>query len=198
VAGGSGERFGKAKQFESLGDRRVVDWSLGVAREMSDMVVLVVPAAHAADHEPLADVTVAGGDTRSASVRAGLAVVPHDTTHVLVHDAARPVPLLDVWRNVIDALRNGAAAVVPVVPVADTLRERDGTTIDRSGLVAVQTPQGFDVDVLRAAHAGAADATDDATLAEAVGARVVLVEGDVRNIKITDAPHLAMAEFLIR
>ena len=198
MAGGSGARFGKAKQFEPLGDRRVVDWSLGVAREMSDAVVLVVPAAHVADPEPLADVTVAGGDTRSASVRAGLAVVPSATTHVLVHDAARPVPLPDVWRNVIDALRQGAAAVVPVVPVTDTLRERDGSTIDRSGLVAVQTPQGFDVDVLRAAHAAGADATDDATLAEGIGARVVLVDGDVRNIKITDAPHLAMAEFLIR
>jgi len=175
-----------------------MDWSLGVARKVSDSVVLVVPAAHAADHEPLADVVVAGGDTRSASVRAGLSVVAHDTTHVLVHDAARPVPLVDVWRKVIDALRHGATAVVPVVSVTDTLRERDGSTIDRSRLVAVQTPQGFDVDVLRAAHAGGDDATDDATLAEAIGARVVLVEGDVRNIKITDAPHLVMAEFLIR
>ena len=146
----------------------------------------------------MADVVVAGGATRSASVRAGLAAVPAAADHVLVHDAARPVPLPDVWQRVIDALRQGASAVVPVVPVSDTLRRRDGGTVDREELVGVQTPQGFQADVLRAAHASNADATDDASLAETIGAKVVLVEGDVTNIKITDAPHLAMAEFLIR
>jgi len=198
VAGGSGARFGKPKQYEPLGDRRVLDWSLEVARRVSDVVVLVVPAARAGDDEPLADVVVAGGDTRSASVRAGLAAVPDNATYVLVHDAARPVPLLDVWQRVATALESGARAVVPVVPVTDTLRERDGSTVDRTRLVAVQTPQGFNADVLRAAHASDGDATDDAALAEAVGAKVVMVDGDVRNIKITDESDLAVAELLIR
>jgi len=198
VAGGSGTRFGKPKQYESLGDRRVIDWSLEVARRISDSIVLVVPAARVGDDEPLADVVVAGGDSRSDSVRAGLAALPDDATYVLVHDAARPVPLVEVWQRVVAALQEGARAVVPVVPVTDTLRERDGGTVDRTRLVAVQTPQGFAADVLRAAHAGGGDATDDAALAEAIGAKVVLVDGDVRNIKITDASDLALAEFLVR
>jgi len=198
VAGGAGARFGKPKQYESLGDRRVIDWSLDVARRVSDVVVLVVPEARTEDHEPLADVVVAGGDSRSDSVRAGLSAVPGDATYVLVHDAARPVPVVDVWQRVVAALEDGAGAVVPVVPVTDTLRERDGATVDRSRLVAVQTPQGFAADVLRAAHASGGDATDDAALAEAIGAKVVLVDGDVRNIKITDASDLALAEFYVR
>jgi 2-C-methyl-D-erythritol 4-phosphate cytidylyltransferase len=198
VAAGAGTRFGKPKQFERLNGRRVVDWSLSTARELSDHVVLVVPADHIDDEEPWADVVVAGGDTRSASVRAGLTAVPVEVTHVLVHDAARPVPLPPLWSRVVDALRAGADAVVPVVPVTDTLRERQGSTVDRERLVAVQTPQGFRLDVLRKAHASGAEGTDDASLAEAIGAKVVLVEGDPTNIKITDASHLAMAELLVR
>ena len=160
--------------------------------------MLVVPADRTSAHEPLADAVVAGGATRSESVRAGLAAVPDEATHVLVHDAARPVPVTDVWCRVLGALEAGADAVVPVVPVTDTLRERDGGTVDRQRFVAVQTPQGFRSTVLRAAHAALGDGTDDASLAEAAGANVVLVEGDPINIKITDASHLVMAELLIR
>lgn len=198
MAAGSGSRFGKPKQYERLGDRRVVDWSLFIARELTDHLVMVVPPERADDDEPLADCVVAGGETRSASVRAGLAAVPAHATHVLVHDAARPVPVVDVWRRVIDALRDGADVVVPAVPVTDTLRERAGGTVDRDRFVAVQTPQGFAADVLRAAHEGGGDATDDASLAEASGATVTVVEGDATNIKITDESDLAMAELLIR
>jgi 2-C-methyl-D-erythritol 4-phosphate cytidylyltransferase len=176
----------------------VVDWSLFIARELTDHVVLVVPADHVDDDEPLADVVVSGGATRSASVRAGLAAVPADATHVLIHDAARPVPVTDVWRRVLSALEQGADGVVPVVDVTDTLRERDGATVDRDRFVAVQTPQGFRIDVLRAAHEKGSEGTDDASLAEAIGAKVVLVDGDPTNIKITDASHLAMAELLVR
>jgi 2-C-methyl-D-erythritol 4-phosphate cytidylyltransferase len=142
-------------------------------------------------------VTVAGGSTRSASVRAGLAAVPAAATHVLIHDAARPVPVTEVWQRVMAALADGAEAVVPVVPVTDTLREREGRTLDRSKLVAVQTPQGFRVDVLRRAHEREADATDDASLAELSGAKVSTVDGDPRNLKITEPWHLAIAEILI-
>jgi 2-C-methyl-D-erythritol 4-phosphate cytidylyltransferase len=198
VAAGAGTRFGKPKQYEPLGDRRVVDWSLLIARELTDHVVLVVPADRTSFNEPLADAVVAGGATRSESVRAGLSALPDEVTHVLVHDAARPVPVTDVWRRVLSALEQGADGVVPVVPVTDTLRERDGATVDRGRFVAVQTPQGFRIDVLRAAHANQGEGTDDASLAETIGAKVVLVDGDPTNIKITDESHLAMAELLVR
>ena len=176
----------------------MVDWSLFIARELTDHVVLVVPVDRTSATEPLADVVVGGGATRSESVRAGLAALPDDVTHVLVHDAARPVPVTDVWRRVLAALEQGADAVVPVVPVTDTLREREGATVDRERFVVVQTPQGFRVDVLRAAHADQREGTDDGSLAEAIGAKVVLVDGDPTNIKITNASHLAMAELLVR
>jgi 2-C-methyl-D-erythritol 4-phosphate cytidylyltransferase len=103
-----------------------------------------------------------------------------------------------VWRRVLTALQEGADAVVPVVPVTDTLRERAGATVDRDRFVAVQTPQGFRLDVLRRAHTDEAEGTDDASLVEAIGAKVVLVDGDPTNIKVTDASHLAMAELLVR
>jgi 2-C-methyl-D-erythritol 4-phosphate cytidylyltransferase len=167
------------------------------AAEMTAGVVAVVPSEVANRPEPLADVTVAGGATRSASVRAGLAAVPDVATHVLVHDAARPVPVTEVWQRVLFALADGAEAVVPVVAVTDTLRERDGGTVDRSRFMAVQTPQGFRVDVLRRAHDQETDATDDASLAEAAGAKVSTVDGDPRNLKITEPWHLAIAELLI-
>src|SRR6188768_2696245 len=103
----------------------MIDWSLAAASTVSAGVVLVVPADRADDAEPIAHAVVAGGTSRSASVRAGLAHVPDDATHVLVHDAARPVPHPELWRAVLDALAGGADAVVPVVPVTDTLREVD-------------------------------------------------------------------------
>ena len=164
---------------------------------MTAGVVVVVPPELAEHAEPLADATVAGGSTRSASVRAGLAALPSSATHVLVHDAARPVPVADVWRRVLGALADGAEAVVPVVAVTDTLREREGGAVDRSRFVAVQTPQGFRVDVLRRAHEHGADATDDGSLAAAAGAKVSTVDGDPRNLKITEPWHLAIAELLL-
>ena len=159
---------------------------------------MVLPPDLAGAREPLADVVVAGGKTRSASVRAGLAVVPAGVDAVLVHDAARPVPVLDVWRRVLDALAMGADAVVPAVPVTDTLREVGGGTVDRSRFVAVQTPQGFAADALRRAHAEEPEGTDDASLVEAMGGKVLLVDGDPANIKITTPHDLAVADLLTR
>jgi 2-C-methyl-D-erythritol 4-phosphate cytidylyltransferase len=109
---------------------------------------------------------------------------------VLVHDAARPRASLDLWERVISALEMGAEAVVPAVPVVDTLRLRGGGTADRSEFLAVQTPQGFTVEALRGAHAGGAEGSDDASLFEAVGGTVVVVDGEPENIKITTAHDL--------
>jgi 2-C-methyl-D-erythritol 4-phosphate cytidylyltransferase len=139
-----------------------------------------------------------GGATRSASVRAGLAAVPDDADVILVHDAARPVPVPEVWQRVRAAIAAGADAAVPAVPVSDTLRELGGGTVDRSRLVAVQTPQAFRAAALRVAHAGEPEGTDDASLVEATGGRVVVVDGDPANIKITSPVDLALAELLCR
>ena len=198
MAGGSGERFGERKQYLRLGQERVLDWALRAAATHTDGVVLVVPADAATEPEPLADHVVAGGTTRSASVRAGLQAVPDGVATIVVHDAARPVPVPDVWHRVLAAIDAGADAVVPAVPVADTLREVDGATVDRTRFVAVQTPQAFRASALRAAHEGAPEGTDDASLVEAAGGRVVVVEGDPVNIKITTPHDLVVAALLCR
>jgi 2-C-methyl-D-erythritol 4-phosphate cytidylyltransferase len=198
VAGGSGERFGERKQYQPLGGARVLDWALRSAAAHTQGVVLVVPADVAREDEPTASVVVAGGATRSASVRAGLAAVPDDVDTIVVHDAARPVPVPEVWDRVLTAVGAGADAAVPAIPVTDTLREVGGTTVDRARFVAVQTPQAFRAATLRAAHADAPEGTDDASLVEAAGGRVVVVEGDPVNIKITTAQDLGLAELLCR
>lgn len=191
VAAGSGDRFGGPKQYESLGGQRVLDWSLQAAAECSDGVVLVVHPERAADPEPAATVVVAGGDTRSGSVRAGLDAVPADAEVVLVHDAARPRASRHLWARVIEAVHTGADAAVPAVPVVDTLREIGGGTVDRDRFVTVQTPQAFRSSALRRAHAEAPEGTDDASLVEAVGGLVLLVDGEPANRKITTPQDLA-------
>jgi 2-C-methyl-D-erythritol 4-phosphate cytidylyltransferase len=161
-------------------------------------VVLVVPADVVNEPEPSVTVVVAGGATRSDSVRNGLAALPGDVDVVVVHDAARPVPVGRVWDRVLAAVAEGADAAVPGVPVADTLRELDGGAVDRNRFVAVQTPQAFRASALRAAHANGGDATDDASLVEAAGGRVVVVDGDPTNIKVTTPIDLTLAELLCR
>ena len=193
VAAGSGSRFGGAKQYERLGDRRVLDWSLASARTACKGCVLVVPADRVDDPEPDADRVVAGGATRSASVRAGLAAVPADAEVILVHDAARPGASAALWQAVVDAVEAGSDVVVPAVAVTDTIRRRGGGTVDRGDLLAVQTPQGFRAAVLRRAHEGEPDGTDDASLAEALGHAVTVVEGEAANLKITTSADLAIA-----
>lgn len=200
VAAGGGTRFGGPKQYGSLAGRRVLDWSLAAAREVSDGVVLVVPESHSSVWEPAADVVVTGGTTRGGSVRRGLAAVPHDAEVVVIHDAARPLASGALFRATVEAVRGGAAGAVCAVPVADTLKRVSGAavaeTVDRSELWAVQTPQAFRGDALRAAHATNGDATDDAALLEAAGDQVVVVAGDPRNVKLTRPDDLAVAEAL--
>ncbi len=198
VAGGSGERFGERKQYLALGGERVLDWALRSAAERTDGVVLVVPADAVDEPEPLASVVVAGGATRSDSVRAGLAAVPTDAETIVVHDAARPVPMPGIWERVLAAVDAGADAAVPVVALVDTLREVDGGTVDRTRFVAVQTPQAFRAAVLRTAHATGNHSSDDASLVDAAGGRVVVVDGDPANIKITTPIDLSVAELLCR
>jgi 2-C-methyl-D-erythritol 4-phosphate cytidylyltransferase len=202
VAAGSGSRFGGAKQFAELAGRPVLDWSLETARSACSGLVLVLPADRIAGASRWgADGVVAGGATRSASVRAGLEIVPEDATVIAVHDAARPLAPLSLWLEVIDAVRGGADAAVPSIPVSDTVKQigSDGrlVTLDRSALVAVQTPQAFRAEVLRAVHLTGADASDDAALVEAAGGKVVLVPAPALNLKITSPLDLVLAEALV-
>ena len=201
VAGGSGTRFGARKQYEMLGDRRVLDWAVDGARSVAAGIVVVVPEGTATTSEPGADVVVPGGATRSASVRAGLAAVPPETEVVVVHDAARPLAPIALFEAVVAAVAGGADGAVPGVPVADTVKRVRGgevvATLDRSELVTVQTPQAFVASVLRAAHASGGDDTDDAALVEAAGAHVVVVPGDAVNAKLTTPHDLVLARAVV-
>jgi 2-C-methyl-D-erythritol 4-phosphate cytidylyltransferase len=197
VAAGSGSRFGGPKQYAPLAGRRVVDWSIDAARSVADGVVLVVAPSDADAVEPAVDVVVVGGATRSASVRAGLAVVPADAEVVLVHDGARPLASHALFRSVVDAVLAGADAVVPAVAVVDTITDPHGVPVDRDALRAVQTPQGFRASSLRAVHGSRPEATDDASLVVAGGGRLRSVQGERWNLKVTEPDDLLVAESLL-
>ena len=200
VAGGTGSRFGVPKQFEIVAGARLVDRAVAAVAAACDEVVVVLPAGVAWDGRPVA-ATVPGGSTRSASVRAGLDAVASSAAVVVVHDAARPLAPPALFEAVIGAVRAGADAAVPGLPIPDTVKrvhdDHVVETIARDGLRAVQTPQAFRSDALRAAHTAGGEATDDAALVEAAGGRVVVVPGDPRNLKITTPDDLTLAAALL-
>ncbi len=216
VAAGGGRRFGAPKQFARIGGRAMVQWAVDAARSVADGVVLVLPPGDVAESSTPrgatagaapraasagADVVVAGGETRAASVRAGLAVVPAEADVIVVHDGARPLASPALFRAVVDVVRGGADAAVPGLAVADTLKRVVGDTVTatvrRDELVAVQTPQAFRAArAARHAHDGASEATDDAALVESLGATVRVVPGDPRNIKVTTVADLEVAQAL--
>ncbi len=201
VAGGTGSRFGGPvpKQYALLGGRRVLDWSLeAMQRAAPGKVVLVVPADRAGDPERGATLVVVGGESRSQSVRNGLAAVPEDADVVLIHDAARPLVPVVVVDALLAALADGADAAVPGVAIVDTVkRVLHGfvtETLPRDQLVAVQTPQAFKLNALRSAHRSGAEATDDAALVEAAGGPVAVVAGSEVLRKVTSAEDLQVLE----
>jgi 2-C-methyl-D-erythritol 4-phosphate cytidylyltransferase len=207
VAAGSGERLAadRPKAFVRLGDRPLLAESLE-RLDGSDWIETIVVAAPPDWEEPvmlLADElgcgkvssSVTGAGTRAASVRAALAEVPEDAAVVLVHDAARPLVTDDVIGRVLTALGEGFDGAIPVLPVADTIKIARGDqvveTLERSELVAAQTPQAFVATVLREALAGEiATASDCASLVERRGGRVKVVEGDRRLLKVTEPADL--------
>lgn len=212
VAAGRGERLGdeRPKAFARLGDRVLLAESLERldASEWVEAIVVVAPpeweeavivlAEELAAGKVAASVT--GGATRAASVRAGLAEVPEEAAVVLVHDAARPLLSDEVVGRVLQPLSEGFDGAVPGLPVADTIKRVRSRavveTLDRSELVAVQTPQAFVAATLRAAIArdNLSQATDCASSVEAAGGRVAVVEGDPRLLKITTPADLALVE----
>ncbi len=203
VAAGDGARFGGRKQFAEVAGRPVISMAVKAARSIASGVVLVVPSSRmesGVESNCDADKVVPGGPTRAASVRAGLDAVPPDVTFVVVHDAARPLASARLFEAVVRAVHEGADAAIPGLRVSDTLKRVDGdvvvSTVSRENLVAVQTPQAFRADLLRRAHVGEPDATDDAALVESLGVTVRVVPGEITNIKLTEPGDLAVIEAL--
>ena len=201
-AGGAGRRFGSVKQYAELGGRRLIDHAVANALEASDFVVVGAPADDVTDlrwsFASTAIKVIAGGVLRSDTVRAALAVIPDSADIIVVHDAARPLAPPSLFHDVIAAVANGADAAVPGLPLNDTIKRVEGDvvveTLDRSQLVLVQTPQAFRADVLRAAHAGGDDATDDAALVERAGGKVVMVPGHAAAAKVTTPDDVLLME----
>ncbi|MEU2051716.1 2-C-methyl-D-erythritol 4-phosphate cytidylyltransferase [Streptomyces bungoensis] len=192
--------------------------ALAASRHVS-LVVVVAPPEGAAEAKTLLDahalpertgfLVVPGGDTRQESVRLGLDALPPEYEIVLVHDAARPLVPVDTVDAVIEAVRDGAPAVVPALPLADTVKEVEPaatpgdpepvlSTPDRSRLRAVQTPQGFDrATLVRAHETVTGDVTDDASMIERLGLTVVAVPGHEEAFKVTRPLDLVLAEAVL-
>lgn len=208
VAAGRGTRAGGdvPKQWQRLGARSIAAHAMApfAAHPRIDALVLVLhPDDIASDlwHGTPPAIIARGGATRKASVMAGLAAVPDGTARVLIHDAARPLVSAALIDQVLDALDHHQGAA-PAVPVSDTLwhgaQGRVAGVQDRSGLFAAQTPQGFHLAPLLAAHhSGGDDATDDVSVARAAGMDVAIVAGDESNIKVTSPGDFARARKLM-
>ena len=211
-AAGRGERLGAGvpKALLPLAGQPLLVHAVrgALSSRVVDVVVVAAPADRVAEVRGLlaAEVTellvVRGGDDRRESVARSLAALPPEVDTVLVHDAARCLTPPAVFAAVAAALAGGAAAVVPAVPLADTVKQvAHGVVVgtpDRDTLRAVQTPQGFRRDVLERAHATApGGATDDAGLVERLGFEVRVVAGHEEAFKITRSPDLVLAEAIL-
>ena len=215
VAGGKGLRMGSdiPKQFLPIGGKPVLMRTLERFREYSPalQIILVLPKAQQEYWKELCEkhnFTVAyqladGGETRFHSVQHGLALIPDNAEGVVgVHDGVRPFPSIEVIRNCYETART-AKAVIPVIPVVETVRHLDNApsshTVPRGDYRLVQTPQTFDIQLLKAANRQSYNDgfTDDASVVEAFGFDVTLVEGNRENIKITTPYDLKIAEVLI-
>src|SRR5688572_12014013 len=214
VAAGSGDRLAadRPKAFARLGDRPLLAESLERLdrSDWIDGIVVVCPEGWEEPAILLAEElgaskvaqAVTGGASRAESVRLGVNEVPPDAVALLVHDAARPLLAGDVISRVLEPLGEGWDGSVPALSVADTIKRVEGEevaeTLARDGLMVVQTPQAFVADVLRAALAGdVVKATDCASLVEAHGGRVKVVEGDPLLMKVTTPQDLAVVEALL-
>ncbi|HEV2952043.1 MAG TPA: 2-C-methyl-D-erythritol 4-phosphate cytidylyltransferase [Actinomycetota bacterium] len=197
-AGGSGKRLGadRPKAFVVCAGRPMVEWSVEALSAVCSRVVVAVPPG--LERRPD---RVAGGASRSASVRNALAVAP-EATVVVVHDAARPLVTSGLVRECLEAL-DGVDGVVAAMPMSDTVHVSSTDrlvhdTPDRSTLWSAQTPQVFHADILRRALGEGDSATDEAALVAAVGGTVRLIEGPSDNIKVTTPTDLRLAEAILR
>ena len=203
AAAGSGERFGATlpKALITLGNRTLIEHAVAALAPIASEIVICAPAGYEKQIQELVGAeikVVVGGTTRSDSVRAGIAALSDTHKYVLVHDAARALATTDLAHRVLTALVQGESAVIPGLELIDTVKSIDAgghvtATPDRSSLRRVQTPQGFDLGVLKKAHASGAQATDDGALVEALGHKVLIINGEERALKITTPSDLATA-----
>jgi len=170
-----------------------------------DEIVITAPAGYEEQFKAIVGQSaevITGGVLRSDSIRVALKALSPSVESVLIHDAARALASSALAARVLDELRTGQSAVIPVLKVIDTIKEidRDGfvrATPDRSSLVAAQTPQGFNRQVLERAHSASDDATDDAALVEAIGVKVKTIEGEASAFKITTKEDIGQALLLL-
>ena len=203
AAAGSGERFGATlpKALITLGNRTLIEHAVAALAPIASEIVICAPAGYEKQIQELvgADITVVtGGTTRSDSVRAGITALTGNNKYVLVHDAARALASTQLAGNVLAALEKGEVAVIPGLELIDTVKSVDAgghvtSTPDRASLRRVQTPQGFDLEILKKAHSSGANATDDGALVEAIGHKVLIINGEDRALKITTPADLATA-----
>lgn len=216
VAGGKGLRMGGdlPKQFLPVDGKPVLMRTIETFRQYSDAIGIILVLPHAQQdywrqlckeyHFNVEHTVVDGGDTRFQSCKNGIAAVPDDATGVVgIHDGVRPFVTVDVIARTYEAAR-GHGAAMPVMPVTDTLRyvagEDGGHNVLRSDYRTVQTPQTFDIQLIKRAYdVPYSEAfTDDASVAEAAGHKVVMVEGCRENIKLTTPYDLLLADFICK
>ena len=204
IAGaGMGHRLGAdiPKALIQLDGITLVERAFAALSKVVDEIVITAPAGYEEQFRHIVGESakvITGGVLRSDSVNLALSALSPSVKYVLVHDAARALATEDLAARVLQELKSGAPAVIPALNVVDTIKEvdRDGyvrSTPDRAALRAVQTPQGFELSVLRRAHEASADATDDAALVEALGIKVKTIVGEARAMKITNPEDLAVA-----
>lgn len=202
-AGGSGERLGAKmpKALVQLAGKTLIEHAVANMAPIANQIIVAAPAGFEQQFQNLlgSEVTVVtGGLTRTLSVKKALAYVEKENDYILVHDAARALASSDLALRVIDSLRAGEKAVIPGMPVSDTIKRVDGDnyvtkTPTRSKLRSIQTPQGFTRKLLIKAHTSADDATDDAGLVEERGVDVKVILGEERAMKITTMSDLVIA-----
>jgi 2-C-methyl-D-erythritol 4-phosphate cytidylyltransferase len=216
VAGGKGLRMGTdiPKQFLCIGGKPILMRTIQRFRDYSKKlnIIVVLPASQhdywqklcSEHHFDVEYQLTDGGETRYSSVQHGLAMIPDDADGIVgVHDGVRPFPSIEMISRCYEAART-AKAVIPTMPVVETLRyignEKGGENVLRSNYRLVQTPQTFDISLLKRANSQpySEKFTDDASVVEAVGQKVEMVDGNRENIKITTPFDIIIAEALIR
>ena len=209
IAGaGMGHRLGAdiPKALIQIDGVTLIERAFAALSPVVDEIVITAPAGYEDQFRAIVGdsaTVITGGVLRSDSVNMALKSLSPSTKYVLVHDAARALATSELAERVLHGLTSGESAVIPALSVVDTIKEvdRDGyvrSTPDRSILRAVQTPQGFSVEVLKRAHEASEDATDDAALVEALGVKVKTIPGEARAMKITNPEDIAIAVTLVR